>query len=156
MKRLILVATMALLVLTLTQPAQAGTRGECVTAVVESPFRLPDGLLYPAGTLTLCDYGTFSPVDTLHRILVGGSSVGLFRSRRRSAEDGSLVAPQVVFNRDAEGNLELIGYATPSSGHVTAFRMKPHLDVLQAAAREPQGGSGAPLAAVVATARGGR
>jgi len=87
---------------------------------------------------------------------VGGSSVGLFRSRRRNAEDGSMVSPQVVFNRDAEGNLELIGYATPSSGHVTAYRMKPHIDVLEATARERQGGSGAPLAAIVATARGGR
>ena len=156
MNRVILLAMMAAVVLPVTEPAQAATRGECVTAVVESPFRLPDGLLYPAGTLTLCDYGAFSPVDTLHRILVSGSSVGLFRSRRRSAEDGSMASPEVVFNRDSEGNLELIGYATPSSGRVTAYRMKPYVDALQVAARERQGGSGAPLAAIVATARGGR
>lgn len=156
MNRVIFLAMVAAVLMTVALPAEAGTRGECVTAVVDSPFRLPDGMLYPAGILTLCDYGTFSPVDTLHRILVGGSSVGLFRSRRGNAEDGSMASPEVVFNRDADGNLELIGYATPSSGHVTAYRMKPHLAVLQAAARDREGGSGAPLAAIVATARGGR
>lgn len=156
MNRVIFLALMAAVVVPATEPAQAATRGECVTAVVESPFRLPDGLLYPAGTLTLCDYGAFSPVDTLHRILVSGSSVGLFRSRRRSAEDGSLSSPEVVFNRDADGNLELIGYATPSSGHVTAYRMMSYVDAFQVAARERQGGSGAPIAAIVTTARGGR
>ena len=156
MNRIIFLAMMPLVLLTLMQPAQAATRGECVTAVVESPFRLPDGSLYPAGTLTLCDYGTFSPVDTLHRILVGGSSVGLFRSRRRNAEGSSMAFPEVLFNRDADGNLELIGYATPSSGHVIAYRMKPMIDAVQVAAREPRGVSGLPPAAIVATARGGR
>lgn len=156
MNRVIFLALMAAVVVPVTEPAQAATRGECVTAVVESPFRLPDGLLYPAGTLTLCDYGAFSPVDTLHRILVSGSSVGLFRSRRRSAEDGSMSSPEVVFNRDADGNLELIGYAMPSSGRVTAYRMKSYVDAFQVAARERQGGSGAPIAAIVTAARGGR
>jgi len=156
MSKVIFLATMAVAALTVTQLAQAATRGECVTAVVESPFRLPDGSLHPAGTLTLCDYGAFSPVDTLHRILVGGSSVGLFRSRRRSAEGGSMAFPEVLFNRAADGNLELLGYATPSSGHVTAYRMKPQFEAVQVALREPRGGSGAPLAAIVATARGGR
>jgi hypothetical protein len=156
MNKVIFLAIMAAMLLMSTLPAQAGTRGECVTAVVASPFRLPDGLLYPAGTLTLCDYGAFSPVDTLHRILVSGSSVGMFRSRRRTAEDASMASPEVHFNRDADGNLELIGYATPSSGHVTAYRMRPFVDALEATAQERHGASGAPLAAIVATSRGGR
>ena len=120
MNRVVLVAVMAVLALSVVQPSQAATRGECVTALVDTPFRLPDGLLYPAGTLTLCNYGAFSPVDTFHRILVSGSSVGLFRSRRRTAEANSIASPEVLFNRDADGNLELIGYATPSAGQVLA------------------------------------
>jgi len=152
MNRVVLVAVMAVLALSVVQPSQAATRGECVTALVDTPFRLPDGLLYPAGTLTLCNYGAFSPVDTFHRILVSGSSVGLFRSRRRTAEANSIASPEVLFNRDADGNLELIGYATPSAGQVLAYRMKPRGEAQQAAARAA--GSSAPLAAIVATARG--
>jgi hypothetical protein len=151
----LLVAAMTTgVVLPVGQPARAASRGECVTALVDAPFRLPDGLLYPAGSLTLCDYGAFSPIDTLHRILVGGSSVGLFRSRRRSAEAGSMASPEVVFNRDADGNLELIGYATPSAGQVLSYRMQPRDQAWQAMARQRNRGSSAPLAAIVATARG--
>src|SRR6185503_4457769 len=109
--------------------------------------------IYPAGTLTLCDAGAFSPVDTLHRVFVAGSSVGVFRSRRHDAEAGSLEAPQVLFNRDGDGHLELIGYAMPTSGHVWAYRMKPRSDALRAAAQQKPAGAGAGLAAVVATAR---
>jgi hypothetical protein len=125
-----------------------------VTAFVGTPFRLPDGRLYPAGVLTLCDYGAFSPVDNLHRIIVSGSSVGLFRSSKRNAEIGSMVSPEVVFNRDAEGNLELIGYAMPTSGRVLAYRMKPQAEALQASSLRQLGGSTGPLAAIVATDRG--
>jgi hypothetical protein len=137
-----------------SQPARAASSGECVTALVDAPFRLPDGRIYPAGALTLCDYGTFSPVDTMHRILVGGSSIGLFRSRRRNAEAGPMDTPQVVFNRGADGNLELVGYALSIAGHTVAYRMKGTSDPWEASARQRLGGAGAaPMGAIVATAR---
>ena len=133
------------------QPIFAASQGACVTAVVQSPFRLPDGRLYPAGSLTLCDSGIFSPVENLHRVLVGGSAIGLFRSRRRNAETGSMVYPEIVFNRDAEGNLELIGYAVPASGHSVAYRLRGPSARWQATASLPLGiASAEPVAAVLA------
>ena len=134
------------------QPARAATRGECVTVIVGAPFRLPDGLIYPAGPLRICDDGAFSPVVSLHRMYAGGMSVGLFQSRRNDAEATSLAAPEVVFERDAYGGLALVGYAMPSGGHVTAYRMMRSNETFVAARPEPTGGQGAALAASLATA----
>ena len=84
----VVLACLAALALSASEPALAASSGECVIAHIDAPFRLPDGLLYPAGTLTLCDGGAYSPVDTFQRILVDGSSIGLFVSNRRRAESG--------------------------------------------------------------------
>ena len=136
----------------MSQPAFAGSTGDCVTANVDTPFRLPNGRLYPAGSLTLCDNGTFSPVGNLHRIVAGGSTVGLFLSRKRNTETESILLPQILFNRDAEGNLELVGYSAPSSGHMVAYRLKSHGETLPARASHRQHGAAAatPVAAIVA------
>jgi hypothetical protein len=133
-------------------PARAASRGECVTVIVGAPFRLPDGLIYPAGALRICDDGAFSPVMSLHRMYAGGMSVGLFQSRKREAEATSLAAPEVLFERDAYGGLALVGYAMPSGGHVTAYRMKLSDETFIAATPEPTGGVGAALAASLSTA----
>ncbi len=136
-----------------TNPALAASSGECVTARLDAPFRLPDGLIHPAGVLKLCDGGKYSPVDNFHRILVGGSSVGLFVSSRRRAETGATGAPQILFRRDAEGTLELIGYTLPSSGRSVAFQLKPLDETWQANNRRRSVvASAAPVAAIVATA----
>jgi len=147
-------ATAAGALLFVSQPAHAESRGECVTAVVDGPFMLPNGIIYPAGKLTLCDYREFSPVYNLHRISVGGSTVGLFRSKTRDAESTSLPSPQMMFRRDADGILELTGYAIPSSGKVLAYQLDSRETTWQAQERRPAGGSTAPLAAIVATTRG--
>ena len=83
--QLALLAGIVVVALSASQPTLAASSGECVTALVDAPFRLPDGLLYPAGALTLCDGGAYSPVDNFQRVLVGGSSIGLFVSTRRRA-----------------------------------------------------------------------
>jgi hypothetical protein len=146
----IVAAAVITVALSPAQPARAASTGDCVTAIVDTPFRLPDGRLYPAGPLTLCDSGIFSPVDNLHQISVGGTAIGLFRSRRRNAETSSMLAPEVVFNRDVEGHLELIGYAVPSSGHAVAYRLRGTSDTWQASAPRRLGGtSAAPIAAIV-------
>ena len=149
----IVLAGVVAVALPASTPVLAASSGECVTALVDAPFRLPDGLIYPAGALTLCDGGKYSPVDNFHRVLVGGSSVGLFVSSRRRAETRSMDAPQMLFNRDAEGNLTLIGYTLPSSGQSVAFRLKTPDETWQASNRRRLGGaSAAPVAAIVATA----
>jgi hypothetical protein len=134
-------------------PVWAAPSRECVTVRVDAPFRLPDGMLYPSGVLTLCDSRTFSPVDNLHRILVGGSSVGLFVSSRRSAESLPIDGPEILFRHGADGNLELIGYSVVKSGRSVAYRMKPsHAATWQAVSRPPAGGAAsASVAAIVAS-----
>jgi hypothetical protein len=151
---LLLLVASAIVVTTLaSQPALAASSQDCVTAHVDTPFRLPDGLLYPAGPLTLCDNRTFSPVNDLHKILVGGSSVGFFVSRKRSAEVLSIDSPELVFNRDADGNLELIGYTMRTSGGSVAYRLKSEGVTSWQASIRPRSGGGesAPVAAIVAS-----
>lgn len=133
-------------------PVLAAAPHQCVTARVDASFRLPDGVLYPAGPLTLCETRAFSPVDNLHKILVDGSSVGMFVSRKRSAESRGLDAPQFLFKHDVEGNLELVGYTVPKSGRSIAYRLKSHSMTLRASSPPPSGGgTAAPVAAIVAT-----
>ena len=134
-----------------SRPAIAASSGDCVTARVEAPFRLPDGLLYPAGALTICDGGAYSPVDNFQRILVGGSTIGLFVSQRRSAEMRSTDAPQLLFRRAADGSLRLIGYTVPSTGRSVAYRLKGQDETWQARSRPRlDGGETAPVASIVA------
>jgi hypothetical protein len=73
-------------------------------------------------------------------------------SRKRSAEIQSINYPQVVFERDGDGNLELIGYSVQSAGQNIAFRLKNRGDIWQAARSRRLGGTQAiPVAAVLAT-----
>jgi hypothetical protein len=134
-------------------PARAASSGECISVRIDAPFRLPDGVLRPAGELRLCDSRSFSPVTQFHRILVNGSAVGVFPSRRRSAEIGPVDSPEVVFERDADGTLQLVGYILPVAGRGLAFRLKGEGESWQAARHEPiGGGSVAPVAAIIASA----
>lgn len=96
----------------------------CVRVRTDAPVLLPDGGLYPEGTLTLCDSLALSPVTSLHKTYVNGRPVGLLASRRRPSEVARDAAPVVVFHRDVAGRLELVGYVLPassSSGRSTTF-----------------------------------
>ena len=84
--------------------AESAPSGDCLAARVSEPFRLPDGVLYPAGMLTICDTGAYSPVADFHVLLVDGCSVGVFLSRKRPAEAAAGASGEVVFHRDAEGH----------------------------------------------------
>lgn len=136
--------------LLVVQTAMAASSGECVTARVGEPFRLPDGLLYPPGVLTICDGGAYSPVDNFQKILVAGSAIGLFVSERRGAELRSAGSPQVVFRRGADSSLNLIGYTVPSTGRSIAYRMKNPEEPLLARSQPEMGAvAAAPVAAMV-------
>ena len=139
-----------------TTTVLAAAPHQCVTARVDAPFRLPDGVLYPAGPLTLCETRAFSPVDNLHKILVSGSSVGMFVSRKRSAELRGLDSPQFLFKHDIDGNLELVGYTVPKSGRSIAYRLKSQSALLQASSLHGSGGGAAAPAAAIVAATGTR
>lgn len=149
---LVVLAGVFAVALPVSQPALAASSGECVTARLDAPFRLPDGLLYPAGALTICEGGAYSPVDNFQRILVGGSTIGLFVSQRRRAERRPIDLPQFLFKREADGSLNLIGYTVPSTGQSVAYRLKSRAETWLARSRPRFGGSAAaPVAAIVAT-----
>jgi hypothetical protein len=152
----LVLACLVALALSASEPALAASSGDCVTAHIDAPFRLPDGLLYPAGTLTLCDGGKYSPVDTFQKILVEGSSIGLFISKRRRAESRGDGAPQVQFHRDTDGNLALVGLTLPSVRGSVAFRLKVPDETLFPRYRHQDDAviaapAAAPVAAVIAT-----
>ena len=139
----VVVLTIAVLLPNL--PAEAAS---CVTVRIEAPFRLPDGIVHPAGALTLCD-SRYSPVASFHRMLVDGETVGLFQSQRRGTELGGAAVPQVLFERDFEGVLALVGYILPDGGRSIAFRMMRANESWNYARRPRAAGDSAPVAALL-------
>jgi hypothetical protein len=80
-------------------------------------------VLRPAGTLTLCDTRKFSPVASLHTIFVDRRPIGMFLSRRRNAEAIGEASPEIAFERDAAGTLDLMGYVLPTRGPSVVYLM---------------------------------
>lgn len=135
-----------------SQPARAASSGDCVTAMVDVPFRLPDGALHPAGVLTLCDTRAYSPVADLHTILVDGARIGVFQSRKRRTETGLMDAPRIVFQRDLDGYLELLGYILPARGRSIAYRLQGSGETWQANLPGPSRGAPATATATAIVA----
>jgi hypothetical protein len=107
------IAALAAASLCATGAAMAGSGGGCIRVDVDQPVRLPDGNVYPAGVLTLCDTAALSPVATLHKTYVNGQPIGILISRRRANETKDTEPPTVVFQRD-RGTLDLVGYSLPA------------------------------------------
>jgi len=120
---LLAISTSALTLLPVSGPAWAGSRGACITLEVEAPILLPDGAVHPAGALTLCHSRALSPVSSLHKTYVDGHPVAMLASRRTSSEGGETIEPHALFNRTAEGRLELIGYVLPGVGRSVTYQM---------------------------------
>ncbi len=107
-----------LVLIVAASPAAAG-RGDCTTAMVDSPMVLPDGTLHPSGTLTLCTTRKFSPVSSLHKTSINRQTIGLLMSRTDIAESTENTDPFMMFYRQADGSLLLYGYAVPEAGNKT-------------------------------------
>lgn len=102
--------------------AAAEDYGGCIRVDLATPFVLPDGSVHEPGTLTLCTDRPLNPVAGMHRMSASGTGVGRVVSRRVRSEFGALEAPQVVFAREPDGSLRLLGYVEPAGGRVRAFR----------------------------------
>ncbi len=86
----------------------------------DAPILLPDGSVFPAGSVTFCGSIRLSPVSSLHRVYVNGQPVGFLRSRVRTRGGRADTATVVVFESDAKGRLALSGYVVPvARGSVT-------------------------------------
>jgi hypothetical protein len=137
-----------------TGAAAAGSGSGCIRVDVVQPVRLPDGNVYPAGVLTLCDTAALSPVATLHKTYVNGRPIGILVSRKRANETRGNQPPVVVFQRDG-GTLDLLGYTLPvprRSGVTFVLNAKMDMssgDVLAASS----GGFAGSLVVLAASAR---
>lgn len=100
--------------LVLATPIHAASGPGCVRVALEEPVELPDGTIHPAGDLSLCIGAHLSPVTSLQRVSVGGMPVGILLSRRGVSDGPATAQPSVLFNRNAAGQLHLVGYAWPS------------------------------------------
>ncbi len=100
--------------------AQAGDR--CFNAEITQAMVLPDGSMYPPGTLRICLEQTISPASTLHRGDVEGRPVGMFlgapRSVELAVEEGQA---RFVFKKTFDDKLALIGYAVTDGTDTTFF-----------------------------------
>lgn len=113
------------LCLVAAQGAAEAARGVCVSAEIEEPFRLPDGSNHPAGRLTLCHDSDYSPVASFHRTKVDGMTVSMHMSRRGESERGDSDAPFIMFSRDVDGTLLLLGYAHSGQDKATVHAFPP-------------------------------
>ena len=113
------------LCLVAAQGAAEAARGVCVSAEIEEAFRLPDGSSYPAGKLTLCHHSDYSPVASFHRTKVDGMTVSMHMSLRGDSERGESDAPFIMFSRDADGTLLLLGYGHSGQDEATVHTFPP-------------------------------
>ena len=90
--------------------------GDCYSVQVGAPVRMPDGSVYDANVITLCDSRSLTPVSHLHTTYVDGEPVGMLMSVRRTTEGHGADGPKMVFHRNIDGALDLVGYAIPGSG----------------------------------------
>jgi hypothetical protein len=96
----------------------------CIAVRVPGPMELPDGSVYPAGTLSLCLSRPFSPESAVHRVTVGGIPVGLLLSRSGMSEGEATAEPTVMFRRTEGGRLRLVGYAFPSGARSRTYVLR--------------------------------
>jgi hypothetical protein len=118
--RLAAVIAVALLASTI---AQAGSSGRCARVEVPAQMILPDGTRHEAGTLRVCETQKLSPVATLHKTFVNGMPVGMFTSRTGTSEGQDHTQPFMVFERNSEGHLALVGLGWPEGDATRTFTM---------------------------------
>jgi hypothetical protein len=120
-------------VLLLATPATAQTTGDCLVAEVPMAMVLPDGSEHDAGDLRICMSHEYSPVAGLHKTSVDGRVIGLFQSRSgysEAAVDNRSV-PLVLFHKDGEDRLILVGFAWPDGQRMRTFRMMQYREEMQ-------------------------
>lgn len=101
--------------------AHSASSGKCASADVGEVMILPDGSVHQPGRLTLCDSLAYSPVSTLHKTFIDGMPVGMHISHRQKSEGDGDSDPEMMFLRDTDGRLHLLGYALPSGVEKITF-----------------------------------
>jgi hypothetical protein len=103
--------------------AQAGPSGRCARVELPAQVVLPDGTRHEAATLRICETRKLSPVATLHKTYLDGMPVGMFTSRTGISEGREHSEPFMVFERNSEGHLALVGLGWPEGDATRTFTM---------------------------------
>jgi len=103
----------------------AAAQSPCLTVHTDDPVVFPNGSVQPAGTLTICDWKAFTPVEQIHRTYVNGTPVQLLRGRRSKNERDAAAPDEIYFHRSHEGWLELVGYARTYRGRSLTVDFRP-------------------------------
>ncbi len=106
--------------MTSQSPALAATDA-CISATLSDPILLPDGSEYPAGVLTLCQKGDYTPAASFHETYVNRRPIGLFLAQHCVSEGSAEDGPFMMFYRETDGRLRLYGYALPSRDRMTTY-----------------------------------
>lgn len=95
----------------------AGDVGRCLSAEIPSPVIMPDGAVFDAGKLKICNRIAYSPVSGLEEISINGRSLGMYVSRSSESPRPKRIAgerrddrPVLVFFRNERDELELFSY----------------------------------------------
>jgi hypothetical protein len=95
--------------------------GACIRAFIDETVALPDGSLHPPGTLRIC-LQPYTPVAALHETSIDGRTIGLFQSRFQTTENPPEdPRPVIIFRRDSQAGLTLLGYTLPASDHTAVY-----------------------------------
>jgi hypothetical protein len=79
-----------------------------VVARLDEPFEV-NGQLYPSGRLAVRRLVSYTPSSTLAEVWVDDRCVGMLLAA--ASRDGEGTGNSLIFRRDGEGNLVLIGYS---------------------------------------------
>lgn len=114
-----IVAALALAVMVFAPSLAESSR---LTAQVDESFEI-DGVVYPAGRLTVKAVRDYTPSSVLSEIWVGGECLGLFRATKVApgAAGGS---DALTFERSATGRLVLVGYSAGNRPDPSAYRFE--------------------------------
>jgi hypothetical protein len=102
--------------------ATAGTSTPKLKIEAHEPF-VVDGRLYPAGTLSVRRAARYSPVIDIDELRIGTRSIGFTLVRHDPVEWSDDDSSRVVFERNTDGQLVLVGYVLRSGGDNEHYRL---------------------------------
>ena len=142
-------------------PGSVRASGECVSTILPENAVLPGGSPMMVGDiLTLCTTHAFTPVSSLHVSYVNGMPLRQMLSRRAESEGlpGGPPRPFMIFEKNADGRLQLYGFATSARGRLVTYTLADAPSTraqrrAAAAAREARGPALAAVHAVMLAAK---
>ncbi len=96
--------------------------GQRLVVSVPEPFEV-DGKLFPAGVLAVRHLRDYNPSTSLDEVTAGTTRLGMMMALRQRSES-PMTGDSVVFARNSDGRLTLLGYylAGSSKGQLYVYR----------------------------------